>query len=86
MIPVSVKFVTDEMEKKVAEINDSINRLKKSYSWKWGSVPLEQEKKYIKKDRWVEAHHLLLLFGRYYCKSQNPLCKECKLKKYCNKK
>lgn len=49
MIPVSVKFVTDEMEKKVAEINDSISRLKNSYSWKWGSVPLEQEKKYIKK-------------------------------------
>ena len=52
------------------------------------SVLLAEEKlkKYIKKDRWVEAHHLLLLFGRYYCKSQNPLCKECKLKKYCNKK
>lgn len=49
MIPVSVKFVTDEMEKKVEEINDSISRLKNSYSWKWGSVPLEQEKKYIKK-------------------------------------
>ncbi|MBR4859197.1 MAG: sce7726 family protein [Clostridia bacterium] len=49
MIPVSVKFVTDEMKKKVAEINDSINRLKNSYSWKWGSAPLEQEKKYIKK-------------------------------------
>ena len=49
MIPVSVKFVTDEMEKKVAEINHSISRLKNSYSWKWGSAPLEQEKKYIKK-------------------------------------
>jgi len=42
--------------------------------------------KYIDKDRWNEAHHLLLLFGRYYCKSQNPLCKECKLKKYCKYK
>lgn len=39
--------------------------------------------KFIDKNRWIEAHHLLLLFGRYYCKSQNPLCKECKLKKFC---
>ncbi len=49
MIPVSVKFVTDEMEKKVTEINHSISRLKNGYSWKWGSAPLEQERKYIKK-------------------------------------
>lgn len=49
-------------------------------------VAEEKLKKYIPKDRWVEAHHLLLLFGRYYCKSQNPLCKECKLKKFCNNK
>ena len=40
-------------------------------------------KKYIDKTEWIEAHHLLLLFGRYHCKSQNPLCKECKLKKFC---
>lgn len=46
----------------------------------------ERLKKFIPKDRWIEAHHLLLLFGRYYCKSQNPLCKQCKLKKYCNQK
>jgi endonuclease-3 len=49
-------------------------------------VAEEKLKKYIPKERWIEAHHLLLIFGRYYCKSQNPLCKECKLKKYCNKK
>jgi len=43
-------------------------------------------KKYIPKDMWIEAHHLLLLFGRYHCKSQNPLCKECKLIKFCKLK
>ena len=46
----------------------------------------EKLKKYIPKNRWIEAHHLLLLFGIYHCKSQNPLCKECKLKKFCIKK
>jgi endonuclease-3 len=29
------------------------------------------------------AHHLILLHGRYTCKSRNPLCKECVVKKIC---
>ena len=37
----------------------------------------------INRDRWIEAHHLLLLFGRYYCKAKMPLCENCKMKKYC---
>ena len=28
-------------------------------------------------------HHQLVLFGRYYCKSKNPLCDNCKLKNMC---
>lgn len=32
---------------------------------------------------WAELHHLLLLFGRYYCKSQNPKCEGCVLKSQC---
>jgi endonuclease-3 len=43
-------------------------------------------KKYIPKDEWIDAHHLLLLFGRYHCKSVNPNCNECKLIKYCKVK
>lgn len=43
-------------------------------------------KKYIPKEDWVECHHLFLLFGRYFCKSQNPLCDNCKLKEFCTKK
>ena len=46
----------------------------------------ESLKKYIDRSEWIEAHHLLLLFGRYHCKSKNPICKECKLKKYCKNK
>ena len=34
--------------------------------------------KYIKK-----AHHLILLHGRYTCKSRNPLCKKCVINKIC---
>ena len=35
-------------------------------------------KKYLKK-----AHHLILLHGRYICKSRNPLCTKCIINKIC---
>ena len=35
-------------------------------------------KKYLK-----DAHHLLLLHGRYTCKARTPLCKKCAIIKYC---
>ena len=39
--------------------------------------------KKIKKERLCRMHHQLVLFGRYYCKSQNPQCDSCKLKEIC---
>ena len=56
---------------------------------KKGDTPLEIEKKYtkyIEKDYWNKAHHLLLLFGRYHCKAINPQCDNCKLINYCKVK
>lgn len=53
---------------------------------KKGATVLEAEesyRKYIPKDEWIEAHHLLLLFGRYHCKAIHPECINCTLKKYC---
>jgi endonuclease-3 len=35
-------------------------------------------KKYLK-----DSHHLLLLHGRYTCKSRTPLCKKCAIVRYC---
>ncbi len=46
----------------------------------------ENLKKYIPKDDWIDAHHLLILFGRNYCKAQNPKCDICPLKEYCKLK
>lgn len=40
-------------------------------------------RKYIPEEDWIDAHHLILLFGRYYCKAINPSCTNCKLKIYC---
>lgn len=43
-----------------------------------------QLQKVVDKSKWSQLHHYLVLFGRYVCKSQNPNCKECELKNYCN--
>lgn len=42
--------------------------------------------KLISKEKIGKAHHQFLLFGRYYCKSKNPLCGTCELKNMCKKK
>jgi endonuclease-3 len=34
--------------------------------------------------KWLKtAHHLLILHGRYTCKSQKPLCDQCVITRYC---
>lgn len=35
---------------------------------------------------WSKVHHQLVLFGRYICKSKNPLCDNCPFVKYCKEK
>lgn len=42
--------------------------------------------KKLPKNKLTKMHHQLVLFGRYYCKAQHPLCDDCKLKEYCTKK
>ena len=47
----------------------------------------EVEKKLMKKipkDNWIKAHHQLVFFGRYKCKSIKPDCQNCKLNVKCN--
>ena len=41
--------------------------------------------KYFPKEKLNRLHHQLVLFGRYYCKAQKPLCDNCKLKYICKK-
>ena len=51
-----------------------------------GSTPLEVElglQKVIPREKWSDAHHWLILHGRYVCKARNPLCKECIIADIC---
>ena len=40
-------------------------------------------KEYFEKSDYGVVHHLLLLFGRYYCVARNPKCEKCILKDLC---
>jgi endonuclease-3 len=49
--------------------------------------PLETEKqlvKYFPPDIIPNAHHWLILHGRYVCKARNPMCEECGITQLCN--
>lgn len=47
---------------------------------------LQVEQKLMRKfdrSQWNQLHHLLIFFGRYQCKSQNPLCDACPFTSFC---
>lgn len=47
---------------------------------------LEIEKKLMnlfEESSWHHLHHLLIHFGRYFCKAQNPNCNECSFRGIC---
>jgi len=51
-----------------------------------GKNPAQVEKQLLKilpKKHIKKAHHLILLHGRYTCKSRNPLCKRCVINRIC---
>ena len=51
-----------------------------------GKNPEQVENQLLKilpQRRIKKAHHLILLHGRYICKSRNPLCKKCAINKIC---
>ncbi len=41
---------------------------------------------FFPKDKWSRLHHQLVLFGRYFCKSKNPLCNDCIFNNRCKRK
>ena len=52
-----------------------------------GKTPLEVELKLLKRipaDYLVDAHHWLILHGRYVCLARTPRCWECSLAQWCD--
>jgi endonuclease-3 len=51
-----------------------------------GKTPLEVEKRLVKltpEDFRKDAHHWLILHGRYICKARKPLCGDCPIVEWC---
>jgi len=51
-----------------------------------GKTPLEVEKRLVKltpEEFRKDAHHWLILHGRYVCKARKPLCSECPIIEWC---
>ena len=47
---------------------------------------LEVEEKLMKlipQEKWVQAHHHLIFFGRYHCTAKKPKCADCPVLDYC---
>ncbi len=55
----------------LAKPNDDVLTIEKKLTRKWKGYSLGR------------LHHQLVLFGRYYCKAQNPLCDNCQLQNFC---
>ena len=52
-----------------------------------GKNPLEVELKLMKRvpdEFFVDAHHWLILHGRYVCQARRPLCEQCAVSAYCD--
>ncbi len=52
-----------------------------------GKTPLEVELKLLKRippEYLVDAHHWLILHGRYVCQARKPLCWQCSVSPYCD--
>ncbi len=70
-------------------VDTHINRIAKrlNYAHINDNVQVVEEKlkKVIAKEDWIQMHHSLIFFGRYFCKAKQPLCEQCKLSQQCHK-
>ena len=45
----------------------------------------EKLKRKIDRNRWNQAHHDFIFFGRYYCTARSPKCGQCPFQDFCKK-
>ena len=72
--------------KSVIAVDTHLFRLGNRIGIARGDTPLEVEKNYLKIiPKWAmkNAHHWLILHGRYICKARNPECNLCDITKFC---
>ncbi len=68
-------------------VDTHVMRISHRLDFSQGKTPLEVEKDLLKvlpKDLIINTNHWLVLFGRYTCKAQRPLCENCPINAYCH--
>ena len=73
--------------KPVIAVDTHIFRVANRTGLAFGNTPLEIEKGLMKRvpARWLlQAHHWLVLHGRYICKARKPLCPTCPVRQECH--
>lgn len=70
-------------------VDTHVNRVSKrlGFANKEDNVEIVEQKmkKEIPEDKWIQMHHSIIFFGRYFCKAIHPECDKCVLKDCCNK-
>lgn len=68
-------------------VDTHVMRIAHRLDFSHGKTPLEVENdlmKVLPTEMVINTNHWLVLFGRYICKAQNPLCQQCPIKDYCH--
>ncbi len=68
-------------------VDTHVMRIAHRLDFSKGKTPLEVEKDLVKvlpPEAIVNTNHWLVLFGRYICKAQKPLCEKCSIYGYCH--
>ena len=67
-------------------VDTHVMRIAHRLDFSRGKTPLEVEQdlmKVLPKELVINTNHWLVLFGRYVCKAQHPLCDKCPIYSYC---
>ena len=70
-------------------VDTHVMRIAHRLDFSRGKTPLEVEQdlmKVLPEEMVVNTNHWLVLFGRYVCKAQHPLCDKCPIYDYCHSK
>ena len=68
-------------------VDTHVMRIAHRLDFSQGKTPLEIERdlmKILPEDIVINTNHWLVLFGRYICKAQHPVCYQCPIYEYCN--
>lgn len=68
-------------------VDTHVMRIAHRLDFSRGKTPLEVEQdlmKVLPKELVINTNHWLVLFGRYVCKAQHPLCDKCPIYDYCH--